>query len=162
MKIRFILIVLLLLGSAGLVLSNWSSIVSFKSKADALPELNVIASELSTSNKQLSEEYFKVVGTMAPQTLEQIISYITQYGDADIAQIQSFSIDGDSISVLDNITSIKDSSICDGYVITVNVKDTVDFVQHIDSSNILLHSLDIMLGAESVVLRARVGGVVVG
>lgn len=158
MKLR--LLILLGFGIAGLstTMLNASNYTSLVSKIE-LRDINLQEIEtLENSISQLSSEYFNNIDTDIACTLEEVIMYLSEYDEFEIARIQSFSIDGNSIIILDDITSLKDTSICDGYEITINTTSPLDMVSFLEDSPILYHSVDIMLASQSIVVRVRIGG----
>lgn len=79
--------------------------------------------------------------------VESVTGCLEGLGDVLINKVQAFTMDGSTLIITDDMTNIF------GYVFTITTKDPTGFVDAVLNEGLLLHSVDINLQANSVVLR---------
>lgn len=154
----------LLVASVMLVIALVLCAIAFPKYQDYLKlcaaiEENAVNIDQATIRIQNLEKQFEEIrGELAPRTLKTVMGYLGQYDDIEIVEIKSFNMKGDGIEYLGNISSLSDTSLCDGYEVTVTSQDVAKFIEYLDEGNLTFHSADFMFGAKTAVLRIRTGG----
>ena len=132
----------------------------YSSYAKYISSLNKVQDEIELAENRINDlewQYQQIKGSNVPQTLRAIIGYLSGFENIEIISIRSFSLDGDKLEILRNVTSVSDTMRCDGYEITIAVDELVDFIRYLDKANLTFHSADFLFGAKMAILRVRVG-----
>ena len=129
----------------------------FESRDDLLVELDEIES-LKIEVSMLSETLLEMKGEESPKTLRQIMGYIMLFDGVIINYIKAFELNEHSVHFIKDITQLNDPVVCDGYEISLEVPQLLEFLSHFDESQMSYHSADLLFGSNTVIVRVRTGG----
>ena len=108
--------------------------------------------------QDLEQQAANARGGTPPRTLHHIVNYINQHEDVEIVEIRGFDLRAGSVEILGNITSLADTSLSDGFEITVASRDVIQLVRILDSGNLVFHSAEFMFDTGVAILLVRAGG----
>lgn len=89
-------------------------------------------------------------------TLDDIVSVIAEIPDVRLNRVQSYMQgEGNSIVIGADITTTDNDLQCDGFVFTLNTTEPSTLVEALADREINIHSLDVLLTSNTVILRVR-------